>query len=277
MLQNMLTPWRWPTRNDLNFIDSALMQKLIGALIVMNGITLALETWKSFTLLPMPYVDLTWGEYLQAIDKIFITLFVLEIFTRMLYRGWAFFRDPVCWFDTLVTLVPIIPLLVGSGDWGFLTALRAFRLIRLATVFPGLRTVVEDIVRSMPAMGDIGVLTTLWLLVFGIVGTKLFGGEHPEAFGSIGLSLYSLTKAGLFEGWDVIDATVSTHGWGAAVFMLAFVPITGLLFINLVLGALLNAMATRTAAETERKLHDEVAELKDRLDAVLALLKAQKQ
>ena len=68
------------------FIESDLFTKFIIYLIVLNGITMGLETSKTFML--------SFESYTSLFNQIVITIFTIEILLRIYVYRISFFKDP---------------------------------------------------------------------------------------------------------------------------------------------------------------------------------------
>lgn len=171
-------------------IESRRFEAAITALIIINAITLGLET--------SPAAVARFGPVLSFLDTAILSVFVAELVARFLvYRG-AFFRDPWRVFDFLIVSVALVP---AGGNFSVLRALRILRVLRLVSVVPSLRRVVSGLVRALPGMGSIVLLLGLVFYVFSVMATKLFGDAFPEKFGSLGGSAYTLFEIMTMDSW----------------------------------------------------------------------------
>jgi voltage-gated sodium channel len=253
------------------FLETKAFERAITTLIVLNAITLGLETSKS--------VMDQFGTILTAIDKVFLAIFVVELMARIaVYRG-KFFRDPWSLFDLFVIVIALLP---ASGSLSVLRALRVLRVLRLITVIPSLRKVVAGLVSAMPGMGSIGLLLVLVYYVFAVMATKLFGETNPELFGSLGHSAYTLFQLMTFDDWSkgVVEPLAQRgHDW-AWVFIIMFMVLSAFMVLNLFIGVVVTALDEVTDAEKaktlspgEERLLAEIGALRDEVRA----LKAERQ
>ena len=67
-----------------------------------------------------------------------------------------------------------------------LRIVRLLRVVRLVTVLPDLRILVRAMARSIPPIMSLALLTLMLMYVYGMVGWILFGDEDPENWGDIG-------------------------------------------------------------------------------------------
>ena len=164
----------------------------ITAVIIVNALTLGLETW--------PPAMAAAGPYLLAIDSAALWIFTFELGLKLwVYRG-RFFGDAWNVFDLAIVAVAWVP---SAGPLSVLRALRIMRVLRLLSVVPQMRTVVGALFRALPGMGSVVAVLALVFYVAAVMATKLFGAAFPEWFGSIGAGLYH------FDGESFTNITTS--------------------------------------------------------------------
>ena len=88
-----------------NTIEDPRTERYIVALIILNAVTLGLETSES--------IMARYGPILSAIDRIVIAIFVIEILARFIVQRGAFFRDGWNIFDVFVMGVALAPATSG--------------------------------------------------------------------------------------------------------------------------------------------------------------------
>jgi voltage-gated sodium channel len=241
------------------FLDTPLVQHAVIVLIVLNAIVLGLETSSA--------VMATHGELLHRIDHAMLVVFVTELVLRLYAMGPArFFREPWNVFDFIVVAIALVP---ASGPFAVLRALRVLRVLRLISVVPSMRRVVEALIRSLPGMGSIAALLCILLYVFGVIATKLFGANHPEWFGSLGKSLFTLFQIMTMEGWADIARAVMVEQRFAWIFFLLFLLVGTFTVLNLFIAVIVNAMQDDAVNKGENEV---LAELRA-IRAELATLK----
>ncbi len=241
-------------KNIKVLLESRKFETFIIVLIVINGIILGLET-------DAVVMD-RMGTVLIVLDKVILGVFTIEVLARMLVYRFRFFHDPWRIFDFLVVSISLIPV---SGNLSILRALRILRVLRLISVMPSLKRVVGGLVAALPGMGSITCLLLLVFYVFSVMATKLFGGDFPDWFGSIGLSAYSLFQIMTLESWSMgIVRPVMEVFPMAWSFFVIFILCTSFTVLNLFIGIIVSAMQ----AEHEGDQHAELAELRIRQDEI---------
>lgn len=228
-------------------VESPRTERFITALIIVNAITLGLETSQAV----MDRV----GPLLLAFDRFVISVFVVEIALRIAVHRLAFFRDPWSLFDFAVVAISLAPAAEGLQ---VLRALRVVRLLRLLTLVPSLRRVVGALAGALPGMGSIFALLALLFYVSAVMATKLFGRVFPDLFGNLGASAYSLFQVMTLEGWsqEVVGPVMQVYPYAWA-FFIPFILIATFIMLNLFIGIIVNAIQT----EHENQLRDEREEI----------------
>ncbi len=226
-------------------VDSRKFEWVITALIVINAVTLGLETSET--------AQQEIGGFLHTVDKWLLIVFTIELAIRIFVYRWSFFKDPWCLFDLAVVGISWVPT---AGGLSVLRALRILRVLRIISLVPSLRKVVGGLVAALPGMGSIVLLLSLVFYVFSVMATKLFGAEFPEWFGDIGLSAYSLFQIMTLESWSMgIVRPVMEQFPYAWAFFIPFIVCTTFTVLNLFIGIIVSAMQSEheDAATQERE------------------------
>lgn len=221
------------------FLSSRRFEIFITVLIIINAITLGLET--------VPEMTDRFGGLLAALDRAILAVFVVEVTARLIAWRLEFFRDPWRIFDLVVVGVALIP---ATGSLSVLRALRILRVLRIISMVPSLRRVVGGLVAALPGMGSIMLLLTLVFYVFSVMATKLYGNSFPEWFGSIPASAYSLFQIMTLESWSmgIVRPVMEVHPMAWA-FFIPFIACTTFTVLNLFIGIIVSAMQEEHDAE----------------------------
>lgn len=222
-------------------VESAAFTRLIVALILVNTLTLGLETF--------PGVMAAHGKLLVAVDRAILAVFVAELGLRLYaYRG-RFFRDPWSLFDTAVVAVALLP---ANEAFSVLRAMRVLRVLRLVSVFPRLRRVIEGLLAAIPSLGSIAAILVIVLYVFAVMGAKLFGADHPQWFGGLHTSLFTLFQIMTLEGWaDIVREIKVTHPY-AWVFFIVYILLSTFTVLNFFIAVIVDAMQKSHAGDEDR-------------------------
>ena len=257
-----------------SWVESPRVQYSIVVLIVINAITLGLET--------SPAVMARAGSWLLALDDFVIGVFVVEISIKLYAHRWRFFRDPWNVFDFIIISIALVP---ASGPLAVLRALRILRVLRLVSMVPRLRFVVESLLHAIPGIASIAGLLVLLYYVFAVMATGLFGADHPAWFGTIGKSMYTLFQIMTLESWSmgIVRPVMETHPY-AWLFFIPFILVATFTILNLFIAIIVNTMQTmhdRTLAQEqaviEDALHNEGSNLGEQLQKLREELAEVKQ
>jgi voltage-gated sodium channel len=246
-------------RSLVTFVESPRAQGLIVALILVNAVTLGLETFPSL----MGQV----GPALHAVDRALLAVFVVELLLKLAGHGPRFFRSGWNVFDFVVIGISVLP---AAGAFSVLRALRVLRVLRLVSAIPKMRFVVESLGRSLPGLGSIGCLMILFFYVFAVMATRLFGVDFPLWFGSLWTSMFSLFQIMTLEGWADIAREVMARQPGAWLFFLVFILLATFTVLNLFIAVIVNAMQEPHTPIEHRAVatRDDIAELRAEVAAL---------
>jgi len=242
------------------FIESKRFQYAITGVIVLNAIILGMET--------SPSIMAVAGDLLKALDTIALAIFVVEILLKLIVYRLGFFRNAWNVFDFVIVSITLLP--AGEGV-SVLRALRILRALRLVSMVPSMRLVVQALLRAIPGMGSVIMLLSLVFYIAAVMATKLFGASFPDWFGTLGESVYSLFQIMTLESWSMgIVRPVMEVYPQAWLFFVVFILLTTFAVLNLFIAIIVDSMSQEhKAAESETR-----GELGSEHDQIMAELKA---
>lgn len=263
------------------FVERAGFARFITVLILINAVTLGLETY--------PAIMASWaGPVLLTFDKIVLAIFTLEVALKLYAYRLSFFKSGWNVFDFIIVAISLMP---AAGPFAVLRALRILRVLRLLSVVPQMRRVISALFTAIPGMSSVVAVLFLVFYVSAVLCTKIFGAhEAPimqEKFGTITASMYSLFQIMTLEGWSeaIVRPTMDYFPW-SWMFFIPFIILTAFAVLNLFIGIIVDSMqrantlpegqdaddikekisANKTAIETEiASLRTDLAEIKELL------------
>ena len=255
--------------NITKFVEGKFFVRFIIVLILINAVTLGLETDKEI-------MD-QYGGLLLAIDNVILSVFVIEILLKFYAYRLKFFKSGWNIFDLSIVTIALVP---ASGPLAVLRALRILRILRLLSVVPQLRRVINAIAYSIPGMMSVISVLLLLFYVSAVITTKIFG-THPdpqmqEWFGTIGASAYTLFQIMTLESWSmgIVRPTMELFPL-AWIFFVPFIVITSFAVLNLFIGIIVDAMSmaqekprARNTQEIKDFTAEEMSQIHDRLDTL---------
>jgi voltage-gated sodium channel len=246
-------------------VEASWFKRIIMTLIIINAATLGAETY--------PAVMSEYGAALRLIDRAILWIFVLELVMRVAAYGRRFFCDPWSLFDVAVIAIAFAP---SNQAFSVLRAARILRALRLVSAFPRLRRVVEGLFSAIPGLGSVGAVLVIVFYVFAVMGTKLFGESHPEWFGALHASMFTLFQIMTLEGWpDIVREIKATHPNAWAFFVL-YILVATFIALNLVIAVIVDAMQRQHAADADDeraaalRIEAEIKALHAKIDALAA-------
>ena len=215
------------------------VRNFIVAVIIFNAVILGMETSQSI-------MDAA-GPLIIALDRICLSIFVLELAAKLFAQRLQFFRNGWNIFDFVIVGVSLIP---GNDGLSVLRALRILRVLRVISVVPSLRRVVEGFVTALPGMGSVFLLMGIVFYIAAVMAPKLFGDAFPEWFGTLGRSGYSLFQIMTLESWSmgIVRPVMEIYPY-AWVFFVPFIMVTTFAVVNLLVGLIVNSMQDAHAEE----------------------------
>ena len=251
-----------PTLQDRarDFIERKWVTHGILTIIIINAITLGLSTSDS--------VMVHAGGFITIFDDIALTIFVVELAIKLFAYGLRFFTNAWNIFDFVVVGFGLLPDREGLSA---LRGLRVIRSMRLLSVIPQMRAVVQALLDALPGMGAVIVMISIVFYVFGVMATIMYGETFDEWFGTLGRSLYSLFQIMTLESWSmgIVRPVMDVHPFAWAFFV-PFIVVTSFSVLNLFIGLLVNTMQSAVEEETEAefsKLRELVKSETDVVDA----------
>lgn len=259
------------------WIEQPWVQRAVILVIVINAAILGLET--------VPTVNEPHGGLLYSLDRLCLTIFVVELSIALIAMGPArFFRDPWRVFDFVVVGIALVP---ATGAFSVLRSLRVLRILRLVSASPQMRAVVAALLHAIPGISSIGALLLLVFYVTAVMSTKLFGEVFPEWFGSIGASMFTLFQVMTLESWSmgivrpIMD--VFPYAW---LFFVPFIVVATFTVLNLFIAVIVEAMQSQAqvaqtrqmeeietlAEEKESALHQDIDKLRREIGELKLLL-----
>jgi voltage-gated sodium channel len=257
--------------------NNKIFEIVVVSIIILSALVIGAKTYS----LP---------ENIQFLFTLFdhaITLFfLLEIIIRLLAeeRLRDFFKQGWNIFDFFIVVFSLMP--VNDSELVLVARLlRIFRVLRLVSIVPELRLLVNALFKAIPRMGYVVLLMFVIFYIYAAVGSFMFEGINPELWRNVSISMLTLFRIATFEDWtDIMYETMVTFplSW---IFYLTFIFLTAFVFLNMMIGIILDVLNEEHKIEELDqpdsqsneihwiKQHNEVMEA--RLERIEALLIAQ--
>jgi voltage-gated sodium channel len=130
---------------------------------------------------------------------------------------------------------------------------RIFRVLRMISIIPELRMLLNSLLRALPQLGYVLLLIFIIFYIYAAVGATFFAKINPVLWGDISISLLTLFRVMTFEDWtDVMYETMEVHpsSW---IYYLTFIFLTAFAFLNMVIGIVVNVLEDEHAKERAKQ------------------------
>lgn len=188
-------------------------------------------------------INPAWRSLIGFFDIAITLVFLTEITVRFLgeERKRDFFKQGWNIFDTLIVLASLIP--VEDSDMALVGRLvRIFRVLRLVSIIPEMRILMNALIKALPQLAYVLVLMFIIFYIYGAIGSMLFQDINPTLWGDIATSMLTLFRVMTFEDWtDVMYETMTVYGM-SWIFYLSFIFFSAFAFLNMVIGVVVNVL-----------------------------------
>lgn len=248
----------------LVLVESRTFNAFIITVIVINAITLGLETSKT--------VVAATGSLLYVVDRAALWIFSVEVLLRLLAHQGRFLKSGWRVFDLVIVAVSWLP---SAGAFSVLRALRILRVLRLISVFPQMRKIIGALFSALPGMASIISVLLLVFYVSAVMATKFFGDDFPQWFGSVSESMFSLFQIMTLESWamGIVRPVMESYPMAWAFFV-PFLILTSFTVLNLFIALMVNSMQAvhsedrLLAVEAEELAHEDRVRLMESIEAM---------
>ncbi len=273
------------TRICKSIVENKIFNGFIISVIVIASILVGVETNKEFVEANQSIFDL--------INHLILFIFVIEMVIKILAKGnqpWQYFYSGWNLLDFFIVMNGLIDPLLNINA-SFVPVLRLFRLfrlfrllrvlrvLRLVTAFAELQFLVATLLRSVTAIGYVGIFLILIFYIYGTAGVLMFGLNDPLHFGDLPTAILTLFGVITTEGWvdllylniygclqypygyedafKAMCANPSPEPAMAIFYFVSFIAIGTMIVLNLFIGVIMNSMED---VKKQRELEDALEE-----------------
>lgn len=214
------------------------------------------------------------------LDWVITGIFLVEITVRYLgeEKKSDFFKQPWNLFDTLIVVISLIP--ADNTDMALVGRLiRIFRVLRMVSIIPELRLLLNSLIKAMPQLGYVMLLMFIIFYIYAAIGATFFAAINEVLWGDISRALLTLFRVMTFEDWtDVMYETMTKYplSW---IYYVTFIFFTAFAFLNMVIGIIVGVLEEEHAKE--RALKDKASgkatldDLSQQIEELKALIATQ--
>jgi voltage-gated sodium channel len=228
--------------------NNKIFESFVITVILSSAILVGFRTYEE-SLNPQIFL------YLSYLDYFITIFFVIEIAIRIFAekRFIYFFRSGWNLFDFIIVAVSLIP--IESIDAVLLARLvRVFRLLRIVSVVPQFRLLIESFLTAVPRVGFILLFMFVEFYIFAAIGSILFADISPMHWGNVGLSMLTLFQTATLEGWPDLmyqSLEVQKYSW---IFFVVFIILNALVFMNMIIGVIIDVIIESNDEKTPENI-----------------------
>ena len=228
-----------------NLRSNKAFELFVVSIIVFSAVSIGVRTYE----LPPLLIDVV-----GVLDVLITLIFLFEIIVRFVGEPnkRRFFHSAWNVFDTLIVIVSLIP--IEDSELALIGRLvRIFRVLRMVSIIPELRMLLNSLVKALPQLGYVVLMMFIIFYIYAAVGSTFFAEINPVLWGDIAVSLLTLFRVMTFEDWtDVMYETMEVYPF-SWVFYLTFIFFTAFAFLNMIIGIVVNVLEEEHQREREEK------------------------
>ena len=184
------TPDQWHARFD-RLRSNKAFELLVISIIVFSALVIGAKTYELSPLTTRVVVFLDWGITFFFLTEITVRFLGEQDKKRFFHSGWNI-------FDTLIVVVSLIP--IEDSEMALIGRLvRIFRVLRMVSIIPELRTLLNSLLAAMPQLGYVMMMMFIIFYIYAAVGSTFFAEINPALWGDIAISMLTLFRVMTFE------------------------------------------------------------------------------
>lgn len=257
---------------SLRLRNNKVFELFVVSIIILSAVLIGAKTY------PIPRGVM---QIIRWLDVAITVIFLFEITIRFIAEEnkRRFFHSGWNIFDTLIVVISLIP--IDDSEMALIGRLiRIFRVLRMVSIIPELRLLLNSLLQALPQLGYVLLLMFIIFYIYAAIGATFFAKINPVLWGDIAISLLTLFRVMTFEDWtDVMYETMEVYpmSW---LFYLTFIFLTAFAFLNMVIGIVVNVLedenAKQKAAQDEADGKITLDDLANEISELKALLLAER-
>lgn len=245
--------YKWQ-QGFLRLRSNKIFETVVIAIIVLSALMVGAKTYDETT---------RFTPILNILDWAVTIFFLIEILIRLMAerRMRDFFKSGWNIFDFIIVVASMIP--VQDSEMVLIARLlRVFRVMRLVSMVPELRMLMNALLKALPRMGYVALFMFIIFYIYGAIGSFLFHDINPFYWDNISISVLTLFRIATFESWTLMMyETMEVHPW-SWIYYVSFIFFSAFIFLNMMIGIVLETMQKESAAHELEQGEGEAADIK---------------
>ena len=245
--------YRWQ-QAFLRLRSNKIFETVVIVIIVLSALMVGAKTYEESS---------RFTPLLNVMDWAVTAFFLIEIVIRILAerRFRDFFKSGWNLFDFIIVVASLIP--IENGETVLIARLlRVFRVMRLVSMVPELRMLMNALLKALPRMGYVALFMFIIFYIYGAIGSFIFGDINPFYWDNIAIAVLTLFRISTFESWTAIMyETMEVHPW-SWIYYVSFIFLSAFIFLNMMIGIVLETMQKESVAHDLEQGEGEAADIK---------------
>ena len=245
--------YRWQ-QAFLRLRSNKIFETVVIVIIVLSALMVGAKTYEESS---------RFTPLLNVMDWAVTAFFLIEIVIRILAerRFRDFFKSGWNLFDFIIVVASLIPI-QNSETVLIARLLRVFRVMRLVSMVPELRMLMNALLKALPRMGYVALFMFIIFYIYGAIGSFIFGDINPFYWDNIAIAVLTLFRISTFESWTAIMyETMEVHPW-SWIYYVSFIFLSAFIFLNMMIGIVLETMQKESVAHDLEQGEGEAADIK---------------
>nr|XP_006818874.1 PREDICTED: sodium channel protein 60E-like [Saccoglossus kowalevskii] len=121
------------------------------------------------------------NKYAVYAEYVFTGIYTFEMLVKILARGFiiykfTYLRDPWNWLDFTVIILAYVTIGVDLGNFSGLRTLRVLRALKTISIVPGLKSIINALLKSTKMLAEVMLLTVFVLSIFALFSLQIYMG-----------------------------------------------------------------------------------------------------
>lgn len=240
-----------------------LFESVVIGIIVLSALMVGAKTYDETHRFDSVLTVLDWAVTLFFVFEITIRLMAEKRLRDFFKSGWNI-------FDFVIVVASLVP--VDQSQTVLLARLlRVFRVLRLVSMVPELRLLMNAFLKALPRMTYVALFMFIIFYIYGAVGSFIFQDINPFYWENISIAMLTLFRIATFESWtSIMYETMAVYpmSW---LYYVSFIFISAFIFLNMMIGIVLEVMQKESAAfdaEHDQGEAGDIKHIRDQVDSV---------
>ena len=214
--------------------ENKYFETFVILVIVISAMVIGAKTYAVPSRVNQLFTILDMAITLFFLTEIIIRMIAEHSLKRFFSKGWNI-------FDFIIVVASLIPF--EDSETALLgRLLRIFRVLRLVSIIPELRVLLNAFITAIPRMGYVSLLMFIIFYIYAAAGSMFFQDINPELWRNITVSMLTLFRIATFEDWtDVMYETMAVYPFSWS-FYISFIFIVAFVFLNMMIGIVLETL-----------------------------------